>query len=179
MPEFFVAFDVPEPYHKFRKDGVRTLLAELGLRCSSGRTPAHVTLKAPFKVPEQEVPALPVTLEAIIRRNGLRGVQAGVGSVSHFNERVIILRLKGRPLRKITTTIIDNFETFGVPRTPGEGKVPHMTLVKDLSSTEHFDMARGALSEMTLPCKTIDLTDVVLWEKFPEGWSEKYRVSLM
>ena len=173
----FLAYLVPPEVQEFHQEFNSRLSQRIPGYPAQRGSRAHTTIKSQVHVPASLVADADALLREKIRTGNIFPVRATICKVKLFDpipkrKRLVYVEVGGEHILSQTNYILSELEAVGIPRGRYEGKVPHISLAKNLNEDE-VECALKIANQMTLPTCTQYTLDTILFSQ-RVGNSETY-----
>lgn len=179
IDEYFFGFGVPDAVSYFYERAGQLLRNSYGIPSLADRLPAHLTVKATFKMEESVACNLGSRFDSVVARNRMRAVPGYLGGLSNFDEEVIHISVNGERVQSAIKLFLEELRTgFDLPPRGFEGQNPHITIARHLVP-ESYGGAMEALHELECPHGETTFDTLKLWRRNVHGnWDEIHHIGL-
>jgi hypothetical protein len=175
---FVLAFPAPTQVQDIYRKARTICQNEYGFALYPGSLGLHLTVKSPFDLGPEIEPAFCTRIERLLRGRKLPAIETAFGAIGRLRqpEDVVYLEAGGDQITGIVDNLLAELESLGVPRSPLDGAMLHVSLAKG-KKVDHQDLAFGVCADLCA-CRerprSAMLGELVLYDRMTKGVAKNW-----
>lgn len=179
LESLFLAFDAPPEAHEFGRKALDAL-ADSSINFARKRnTPPHITIKAPFAVRSDHMPAIIDQVRVLVEDRSVARFAVELDDIREFDNGAVHHAVGGTSVLCAMNRIIGPLGLLGCRRGVFEGQTPHITIAKMRNGSR---CGRGLEFVRSLgpPKGRYQIERLVMYHRMPDAhdWTSKEELVL-